>query len=677
MGNLMYIEDLINHKPLKKPKFFGFRGIITLVVTILLFIGVIVIRIIYITPENYNLIHIPMEFFSIFIAWTIFAIAWNSRRFSDNNYFLFIGISFLFIGAIDFIHTLVYKGLIVDFSNWATQTWIVARYIHAITYIVSIIFIGRRVFTKTTFLVYFLISSSLLTAIFTGRFPVCYNDVLGQLTPFKIYSEYVIIAILIISIMLIFIKREKLDNFMVRMIVLAILFTIFSEYAFTLYTDVTGIANLIGHLLKIVSFYFIYVAMIEYSLEKPYDSLFRSLAKSEKNYRGIFENSPIALKEENLSDIRRYINNLKQMGVDDIRSYFNDHPEDVRKCASLVKTLMVNRDYLNLYKATSIDQFTSGLSNIFIDESYEVFKDELVALAEGKLFFESETTTKTLEGNKNYIYFRLLVVPGYEETLARVLISVLDRTAQFEFETLRRQFIFTVSHELRTPISVISQSISNLQKHKHQLTQEQESEIVRSLSQNTALLTELVEDLLLLSILDQETIQLNWQIYNLSEVLFEVISQLNPRIKAKTITIHTSIDDHVQLLGDAKRIAQIFRIFIDNAIKYSSKHTKIEIKAIDHYLGKHNPYGIDAILIQFIDEGCGIREEDVPHLFQRFFRSSDVSTIPGTGLGLSIAKGLAQLHQGDTYVESTYGKGSTFSVYLPKLKSPPPAPDKQ
>ena len=649
------------------------KTLILPMIFVLIFIGLFIIS----KFLDYNVFHIPVEFFSIFVAWTIFTIAWNSRRFSDNRYFLFISISFLFIGIIDFFHTLAYKGLnlLPDVgapANLATELWILARYFFAISFLLSIIFINRFLKEKLIVIAYFIATIFSLFLIFSGIFPDCFDV---GLTPFKILSEFVIIGILSITIVLHYLKRENFDPDMLQMVIIAIIFTIASELSFILYSDVYGIANFIGHLLKILSFYWIYKALIQVSLNKPYDFLFLSLAKRERNYRRIFENSPIALKEEDFSNVKVFFDKLKKGGVEDFRVYFNTHPKEVRKCASLVKTLNVNRDFLNLYKATSTEQLKGGLDKIFIEESYNAFKEELITLAEGNLSFESESTTRTLEGNKNYIYFRILVVPGYEETLSRVLISVLDKTKQIEFENLRRQFVFTVSHELRTPISVISQSISNLQKYKHKLTQEQEMEILMSLSRNTFLLTELVEDLLLLSRFDEEIVQLNWLSYNLSAVLLDVLSQLEPRFKAKNITIQTNLNESIQMLGDSRRIAQIFRIFIDNALKYSAEDTKLIIKAITSYAGKFNPSGIEGVLVQFIDEGRGIREEDIPNLFQRFFRSNDVSAIPGTGLGLSIARELALLHHGDTYVESTYGKGSSFYVFFPKFTTPPPVQD--
>ena len=122
------------------------------------------------------------------------------------------------------------------------------------------------------------------------------------------------------------------------------------------------------------------------------------------------------------------------------------------------------------------------------------------------------------------------------------------------------------------------------------------------------------------------------------------------------------------MIGDLKRIAQIFRIFIDNAIKYSNERSIVKIKAFNNYKGELNPNSIDGVLIQFIDNGIGIRKEDIPNLFKKYFRTKDAINFPGTGLGLSIAETLTRAHKGEIFVESEYGKGTTFSIFLPRLK---------
>lgn len=653
----------------KSDKLSKVKNLLIITISLLIFIGLILIRLYFITTENYNLLHVPLELFAIAIELVVFAIAWNSRQFSRNDFFIFIGISFLFIGIIDLFHTLLYAGLLdIGSSNYATSFWIAARYLQTISFLISYFFINRQVNIKRTLILYSSISFLVIISILLGIFPTCWDN---GLTPFKIISEYVIIVILSITIVLFYKERNRFENKMISRIIIAILFMIISEFAFTLYQEVTGIWNLTGHIFRIVSFYWIYNALVQITLNEPYQTLFRSLSESEMRFRRIFEENPIPLVEADFSGIKKYLDNLEQSGISDFRKFFESNPEEVIRCAGLIKTIDVNKAHLNLFKITREEVFREGIKSVLFEGSYRGFLEELIALAEGKLLFEIDTIRKSTDGSKKTVILSLSVVPNYEKTLSRVLISLQDITKLVEFEDLRRQFVDTVSHELRTPISVITQAITNLQKYHDNLSKAQEETIINSLSRNAKLLTELVEELLLISRIDHEKLQLDWKECNLLEIISNVLRQFNYQIEEKNLEIEVEIDESIELFGDYTRIFQIFTIFIDNAIKYSPESTKIEVKAIDHYQGDYNQSGRDGVLIQINDEGPGIPEKDIPHLFERFYRSDDVQNIPGTGLGLAIAHDLAVLHLGETFVESTYGQGSSFMLFLPRLSEPP------
>lgn len=240
-----------------------------------------------------------------------------------------------------------------------------------------------------------------------------------------------------------------------------------------------------------------------------------------------------------------------------------------------------------------------------------------------------------------------------------------------QFDNLQRRLIYTTSHELRTPISIINQSIANLMKYGKQISKEDQNKLMEVISRNALLLSQMIDDLLLLSSIDQAKVTLNWIKYYPTEILEDVLKELEPLQTAKGITIEYEVDKNFQLYGDPNRIGQIFRIILDNAIKYSNNDTKVQIKAIDQYVGKYNQNSADGILFEFKDEGRGIKETDLSHMFQRFFRTEDAASIPGIGLGLSIARELTELHQGEIHAESTYGEGSTFFVFLPRLINPP------
>lgn len=227
-------------------------------------------------------------------------VAWNSRIFLQNNYLLFIGIAYLFISCVDTLHVLAYRGMNVfadPGANLATQLWIVGRYMESLSLACAPLFFNKNLKAHYALCVYALATALLLGAIFYWHvFPACYVEGIG-LTSFKVASEYIISIILLVAVFLLVRKREELDAQVFKLITASILTTIASEMVFTLYVDVYGLYNLTGHLLKVLSFYFIYRAIIQTSLVKPYNSLFRNLKKSEEKLKLSVREKDVLLRE--------------------------------------------------------------------------------------------------------------------------------------------------------------------------------------------------------------------------------------------------------------------------------------------------------------------------------------------------------------------------------------------
>ncbi|MFX0114277.1 MAG: PAS domain S-box protein [Candidatus Hodarchaeota archaeon] len=160
----------------------------------------------------------------------------------------------------------------------------------------------------------------------------------------------------------------------------------------------------------------------------------QELQESEERYRLMFQDSPISLWEEDFSEVKKYFDHLCEQKVADFREYFDCHPEEVAKCAKLVKIVNVNNATLNLYGADNQENFRDGLATVFGEETSSVFKEELIALSKGHTIFESEAITYSLQGEKLYIELKLTVAPGYEETLSKVIVSVVDISEHKQME---------------------------------------------------------------------------------------------------------------------------------------------------------------------------------------------------------------------------------------------------
>ncbi len=174
-------------------------------------------------------------------------------------------------------------------------------------------------------------------------------------------------------------------------------------------------------------------------LEDIVEERTRELRRSEERYRSLFMDSPVALWEEDFSEVKKYINDLQKSGVEDFRDYFRKHPDSVIHCGHLVKILDVNEEALSLYEARNREELLSGIRMLSYEELPGVFAEELIAIAEGRTMFKGEAITETVTGKRIHVTFRWSIAPGYKETLARVLISVIDITHRRRMEEKLRE----------------------------------------------------------------------------------------------------------------------------------------------------------------------------------------------------------------------------------------------
>jgi len=212
---------------------------------------------------SYLLFHILAELTSIVIGVCVFTIAWNSTSLLESGFLLVLGIGSLYVSGIDVLHALAFKGMGIfpgEEANLPTQLWLVARYLQALAFLTASLFLHHRIRRELPFIVFGVLTAAMLASIFVWNiFPSAYIEGEG-LTPFKVGSEYAIIAVLLAA-------------------------SIAAELAFTLYFGVTDTANLLGHLFKITAFYLLYRALVEVAFTRPYDLLLRQLKQSEQTER--------------------------------------------------------------------------------------------------------------------------------------------------------------------------------------------------------------------------------------------------------------------------------------------------------------------------------------------------------------------------------------------------------
>ena len=268
--------------------------------------GILILFGLYLTSlYNYLLFHGIAETFIITVACVIFVLAWNSQKFMDNNYLFFIGIAYLFIAVLELLHTLSYPGMEI-FKGYdadlPTQLWIAARYMESLSLLIAPLLFGRRIRLSLLFIIYAFATSLIFFSIFLwNNFPVCFVEGLG-LTPFKKISEYIICLIFLGAIAFLYQKRKEFEVVVYRLLIVSIVLSIAAELSFTSYIHAYDRSNLVGHYFTVISFYFIYKAIIETGLIRPYDLLFRNLKQSEEKFKTVFRTTPNAITITSVED---------------------------------------------------------------------------------------------------------------------------------------------------------------------------------------------------------------------------------------------------------------------------------------------------------------------------------------------------------------------------------------
>lgn len=250
------------------------------------FMSVALLLSLYLMTSNFLLFHAYAEGFSIIIAVLMFVLTWNARHYIDNQYLHFIGLAYLFVAHIDFLHILGYTGMKVfpDYDYYANQLWVLGRYMESLTLLAGFYYLHKQKSCNDylVLLVYTVISAIGILSIFVWKvFPVAFVSGVGQ-TPFKIISGYVVMGILVL--VLVGLKRyhEHFEPYLLRIISWSVGMTIISELLFTFYIDNYGISNVMGHYFKIISFYLLYKSIVQKGIREPYDIIFRRLENQRK-----------------------------------------------------------------------------------------------------------------------------------------------------------------------------------------------------------------------------------------------------------------------------------------------------------------------------------------------------------------------------------------------------------
>lgn len=232
-------------------------------------------------------------------------------------------------------------------------------------------------------------------------------------------------------------------------------------------------------------------------------------------------------------------------------------------------------------------------------------------------------------------------------------------TQQREKERIKKQLTNNINHELKTPVASIQACLETIKSHKD-MAEDKRGEFIDRCIDNTDRLKNLLNDVSMITRMDDAPQTISKERLNLTDLIAEVVEDCQPIASAKGITIKNNVNQAIDINGNRSLLMSVFRNLIDNAIAYSGC-TKIilDIIAINH----------DKILLYVADNGCGVGNEHLSRIFERFYRidKGRSRALGGTGLGLSIVKNAILLHNGTITAENQNEGGLRFTITLPTV----------
>jgi signal transduction histidine kinase len=270
-----------------------------------------------------------------------------------------------------------------------------------------------------------------------------------------------------------------------------------------------------------------------------------------------------------------------------------------------------------------------------------------------------ETVVEARDGAKD-VLLGVTPLPPSNQTAGWYLLSFADISRLKEVDRLKSSIVANVSHELRTPLASIKAYTELLLSEVEGADRALRQEWLKVIDHATDRVTTLVDDILSLARLESQRIEIRREPLDVGGVVSSMVSLLRLQAERRGIAVEVKVARGLPtLFADRALLETVIKNLVDNAIKFSREGGHVRISAWQEE---------EAIKLCVEDQGIGIPQDSLPHLFTKFYRvtSADAAAVQGTGLGLALAKESVAAHGGQIEVQSTLGKGSRFTVTIPQ-----------
>jgi PAS domain S-box-containing protein len=598
--------------------------------------------------NDYLVMHNFFEGAAVVVAFSVFFIGWYSFKQTRNLRDLVLGIGFLLVAVIDFMHILSFPGMPAFITESSTEKaidyWLAARLIQALTLAISS-FIPTTERRSALYLNYIFLFGSLVLIGVVFYFVIYLPHLLPRmfipgkgLTHLKIGLEYLVVFVALVALVTIIKQCKQTERREPWFIVGALTFFIFSELAFTLYASAFDIYNLLGHFLKVASIAFIFFALFSSGIVWPFHELKRTeedLKKSEERFRLIVEG--VRDYAVFMLDPKGYITSWNA-GAERIKGYKADE--------------ILGRHFSIFYRQEEIERGSPEQELKIAKKQGSYGEERLRVRKDGSTFWAS-----------------VLITPVYDETgafrgFSKVTRDITERKHAEEklkesLENLERsnkeleQFAYVASHDLQEPLRMVSSYTQLLERRYKAKLDSAAQEFIAYAVDGAKRMQRLIQDLLSFSRVS--TRGNSFKPTDCNVVLGRARADLKMLIEENNALVTNY--ELPTVMADEMQLLEVLQNLIGNAIKFRNKESpRIHVSA------KKNK---NEWVFSVRDNGQGIEPRYHDRIFVIFQRLHTKKEYPGTGIGLAICKRIVERHGGRIWMESEVGKGSTFYFTIP------------
>ena len=319
-----------------------------------------------------------------------------------------------------------------------------------------------------------------------------------------------------------------------------------------------------------------------------------------------------------------------------------------------MRVIASNKAALKLFNLSPIQLESQRLTELTRNPAvYGAFQDALKGV-------QRDSVKVEIHGHERQVYdLRVLPLGHTNGNGADGALGVFfDITRTERLELVRQEFLSNVSHELRTPLTAVMAFVETLENGAME-DRESSQRFLSIIRKNASRMHSLIDDILELTAIEGGNVQLRATTVDLHPLVNDVIASLGAKAHAQGIRLINQVRADVRVYADARRLEQMLTNLVDNGIKFNRENGSITIR--------HESETRDRLIVE--DTGEGIPSQHLERLFERFYRVDRARSrdLGGTGLGLAIVKHLALLHGGEVTVTSELGKGTAFTIHLPRL----------